>query len=101
MVIRNVGQLTSAIHTLNVGEAVGVRGPYGTSFPMEELKGKSLLYITGGIGASRHGEAFGENYVLPNLTAYSETCAAIGSVYWNHRLFMMTGEVKYYDVEVN
>jgi len=56
------------------------------------------MYITGGIGASRHGEAFGENYVLPNLTAYSETCAAIGSVYWNHRLFMLTGEVKYYDV---
>jgi DUF1680 family protein len=56
------------------------------------------MYITGGIGASRHGEAFGENYVLPNLTAYSETCAAIGSVYWNHRLFMMTGDVQYYDV---
>ena len=56
------------------------------------------IYITGGIGASRHGEAFGENYVLPNLTAYSETCAAIGSVYWNHRLFMLTGEVQYYDV---
>ena len=56
------------------------------------------MYITGGIGASRHGEAFGENYVLPNLTAYSETCAAIGSVYWNHRMFMMTGDVKYYDV---
>jgi DUF1680 family protein len=56
------------------------------------------MYITGGIGASRHGEAFGENYALPNLTAYGETCAAIGSVYWNHRLFMMTGDVQYYDV---
>jgi DUF1680 family protein len=56
------------------------------------------MYITGGIGASRHGEAFGENYVLPNLTAYSETCAAIGSVYWNHRLFLLKGDVKYYDV---
>lgn len=56
------------------------------------------MYITGGIGASRHGEAFGENYVLPNLTAYSETCAAIGSVYWNHRLFLLNGDVKYYDV---
>ena len=56
------------------------------------------MYITGGIGASRHGEAFGENYVLPNLTAYSETCAAIGSVYWNHRLFLLHGDVKYYDV---
>ena len=56
------------------------------------------MYITGGIGASRHGEAFGANYELPNLTAYAETCAAIGSVYWNHRLFLLTGDVKYYDV---
>ena len=56
------------------------------------------MYITGGIGASLDGEAFGENYELPNMTAYSETCAAIGSVYWNHRLFMLTGDVKYYDV---
>ncbi len=56
------------------------------------------MYITGGIGASRNGEAFGENYELPNMTAYSETCAAIGSVYWNHRLFMLTSDVKFYDI---
>lgn len=56
------------------------------------------MYLTGGIGARHEGESFGDNYELPNLTAYSETCAAIGSVYWNHRLFMHTGDVKYYDV---
>ncbi|MCB0689068.1 MAG: glycoside hydrolase family 127 protein [Saprospiraceae bacterium] len=56
------------------------------------------MYLTGGIGALHQGEAFGENYDLPNLTAYNETCAAIGSVYWNHRLFMLDGQVKYYDV---
>ncbi|MCB0636120.1 MAG: glycoside hydrolase family 127 protein [Lewinella sp.] len=56
------------------------------------------MYITGGIGASRHGEAFGENYELPNATAYSETCAAIGSVYWNHRLHSQTGDVDYFDI---
>ena len=56
------------------------------------------IYITGGIGALHEGESFGENYELPNLTAYSETCAAIGSVHWNHRLFRLTGDVKYYDV---
>jgi uncharacterized protein len=56
------------------------------------------MYITGGIGARHEGESFGENYELPNLTAYNETCAAIGSVYWNHRLFMLSGDVKYYDV---
>ena len=56
------------------------------------------LYITGGIGARHHGEAFGDNYELPNLTAYNETCAAIGNVYWNYRLFLMHGDAKYYDV---
>lgn len=56
------------------------------------------MYITGGIGARHEGEAFGDNYELPNLTAYSETCAAIGDVYWNHRLYKLSGEVKYYDV---
>ena len=56
------------------------------------------LYITGGIGATSNGEAFGRNYELPNLSAYCETCAAIGNVYVNHRLFLLHGESKYYDV---
>lgn len=56
------------------------------------------LYITGGIGATSHGEAFGKNYELPNMSAYCETCAAIGNVYWNYRLFLLHGESKYYDV---
>ncbi|NLP56878.1 glycoside hydrolase family 127 protein [Lutibacter sp. B1] len=56
------------------------------------------MYITGGIGAKHEGEAFGENYELPNLTAYNETCAAIGDVYWNHRLHDLTGDAKYFDV---
>ncbi|HSD07429.1 glycoside hydrolase family 127 protein [Flavobacterium sp.] len=56
------------------------------------------MYITGGIGAKHDGEAFGANYELPNLTAYNETCAAIGDVYWNHRLFNLSGDVKYFDV---
>jgi DUF1680 family protein len=56
------------------------------------------IYLTGGIGARHEGEAFGENYELPNLTAYNETCAAIGSIYWNHRLHCKTGRVQYLDV---
>jgi hypothetical protein len=56
------------------------------------------MYITGGIGSTSHGEAFGKNYELPNMTAYCETCAAIGHVYMNHRLFLLHGDAKYYDV---
>ena len=56
------------------------------------------LYITGGIGASGSGEAFGKNYELPNMTAYNETCAAIGNDYWNHRLFLLHADARYIDV---
>ncbi len=63
----------------------------------ENIVGKKY-YITGGIGATNEGEAFGANYELPNLSAYCETCAAIGNVYVNHRLFLLHGESKYYDV---
>ncbi len=56
------------------------------------------LYLTGGIGATGNGEAFGIAYELPNETAYCETCAAIGNVYWNHRMFLASGDAKYLDV---
>ncbi len=55
------------------------------------------LSITGGIGASRHGEAYGENYELPNHP-YNETCAAIANIYWNHRMFLLHGDARYIDV---
>jgi DUF1680 family protein len=56
------------------------------------------LYVTGGIGATGGGEAFGAAYELPNETAYCETCAAIGNVMWNHRMFLFHGDAKYIDV---
>jgi len=56
------------------------------------------LYLTGGIGARHEGESFGDNYELPNATAYTETCAAIASIYWNHRMFLLHGESKYLDI---
>lgn len=56
------------------------------------------IYITGGVGARHQGEAFGDNYELPNLTAYNETCAAISNVYLNYRLFLLHGDAKYFDV---
>ena len=56
------------------------------------------MYVTGGIGARHDGEAFGKNYELPNLNAYNETCAAIGNIYWNQRMFNLSGDNKYIDV---
>jgi DUF1680 family protein len=56
------------------------------------------LYITGGIGATGRGEAFGGPYELPNMTAYNETCAAVGNDFWNERLFLLHADAKYVDV---
>lgn len=56
------------------------------------------LYVQGGAGAIGNGERYGNNYELPNATAYNETCAAIANVYWNHRMFLLHGDAKYIDL---
>ena len=56
------------------------------------------LYITGAIGARHKGEAFGDDFELPNRDAYGETCASIANVYWNQRMFLQSGDAKYIDV---
>ena len=56
------------------------------------------LYVQGSIGAVGDGERFGDNYELPNATAYNETCSAIGNVFWNERMFLLHGDAKYIDV---
>lgn len=59
---------------------------------------RKRMYITGGIGPSRHNEGFTGDYDLPNETAYAETCAAVGLVFWNHRLLQLQGDARFADV---
>ena len=54
-------------------------------------------YVTGGVGSTGRGEAFGRPYDLPNRTAYAETCANLATCLWNHRLFLLHGDGKYID----
>jgi len=63
----------------------------------DNVVGKKM-YITGGVGARAGSEAFGDAYELPNRTAYTETCAAIGNALWQQRLFLLHGEARYVDV---
>lgn len=56
------------------------------------------MYLTGGIGSTGASESFGANYELPNMTAYNETCAAVGETFWNQRLFLLHGDAKYIDI---
>lgn len=56
------------------------------------------LYITGGVGARHQGESLGESYELPNETAYAETCAAVGLVFFAHRMLQIEADGRYADV---
>ena len=56
------------------------------------------MYITGGIGQSARNEGITEDYDLPNLSAYCETCASVGMLFWNWRMNQFTGDAKYADV---
>jgi hypothetical protein len=56
------------------------------------------MYITGGIGAAGGIEGFGPAYDLPNASAYCETCASIGYVLWNWRMFLLKGDSRYVDI---
>ncbi|HSN08441.1 MAG TPA: beta-L-arabinofuranosidase domain-containing protein, partial [Hanamia sp.] len=56
------------------------------------------LYVQGGAGAVGDGERYGDDYQLPNTTAYNETCAAVANVFWNERMFLLHGDSKYIDV---
>jgi len=63
----------------------------------DNVVGKKM-YITGGVGSRAETEGFGDAYELPNQTAYTETCAAIGNALWQQRLFLLHGDAKYADV---
>ena len=56
------------------------------------------MHITGGLGAVPGIEGFGPAYKLPNKDTYDETCAAVGNVFFNYRMFLASGNAKYVDV---
>jgi NAD(P)H-flavin reductase len=80
--IKRVGLLTEALHDLSEGDPIGVRGPYGNHFPLEELKGRDLLFVGGGIGLApvrsfiryvlEHREDYGELDVLYGSRSYDD-----------------------------
>jgi len=86
MVIRKVGSVTTAIHALEKGDKVGLRGPFGTSFPMENLKRKNLLFVTGGIGLVPARSAI--KYALDHRADYNNIWILFGCKDPTQRLFI-------------
>jgi NAD(P)H-flavin reductase/NAD-dependent dihydropyrimidine dehydrogenase PreA subunit len=74
--VRKVGSVTTKLHTLNVGDLVGVRGPFGNGFDADFLKGKDLLFIAGGLGIAPLRSLF--NYVLDNRKDYGRVILLYG-----------------------
>ncbi|MHA1759915.1 MAG: FAD/NAD(P)-binding protein [Candidatus Heimdallarchaeota archaeon] len=76
LAIRNVGNVTNAIHKLKVGDMVGIKGPFGNGFPMDDIKGKDLLFICGGLGYIPLRSAF--KYALANRDDYGKIMMCYG-----------------------
>jgi NAD(P)H-flavin reductase len=87
MVVRNVGNVTRAMHGLKPGDKVGIRGPFGTHFPVDtEMKGKDLLFVCGGLGLVPVRSAI--NYVLDNRRDYGDVTILFGAKGPAERLFL-------------
>lgn len=86
MVIRNVGNVSAAMHSVSPGSKVGIRGPFGTTFPVDgALKGKDLLFICGGIGLVPVRSAI--NYCMDRRSDYGKINILFGTRTPAERLF--------------
>lgn len=98
MVVRKVGNVTSAIHNLKSGDKVGIRGPFGTHFPVDGvMKGKDIIFVCGGLGLVPVRSAI--NYVLAHRGDYGNVTILYGAKNPEERLF--TDEIKGWESEVN
>jgi len=86
LAIRRVGNLTNAVHLLKAGDKVGIRGPFGTHFPVEEAKGKDILFVAGGIGLVPLRSFI--QFVLEHRNDYGEVTILFGARNPSERLFL-------------
>ncbi len=85
------------VSLIDVGTLTGLKEYFDAGYRMWQDAVAKKIYITGGVGSTGN-EGFGEAYSLPNISAYSETCAVLMFITLNHRLFMATGDSKFIDV---
>ena len=75
--VRDVGLVTGAMHKLGKGDEIGIRGPYGNSFPIEKVKGQDFAFIAGGIGLAPLRSAI--NYVMADRSEYGNVTILYGA----------------------
>jgi uncharacterized protein len=92
-----VNGVSLMVSLTDVGVLTGIRDYIAAAERLWLDVVEKKLYITGGVGATGN-EGFGDAYALPTISAYSETCAALMFITFNHRLFLASGNAKYIDV---
>jgi len=92
-----VNCVTLMVSLADVGVLTGIKEYFNAAQRMWLDVAEKKTYITGGVGTTGN-EGFGEPYSLPNISAYSETCAVLMFITLNHRMFMATADAKYIDV---
>jgi DUF1680 family protein len=92
-----VNCVTLMVSLTDVGVLTGIKDYFDAAHRMWLDVVERKMYVTGGVGTTGN-EGFGEAYSLPNISAYSETCAALMFITLNHRMFMATGDSRYIDV---
>ncbi len=85
LVVRNAGSLTNAMHKLEAGSKLGIRGPFGGGYPADELKGKNLVFICGGLGLAPQRSFI--NHVLDNRGDYGDVEILIGTKSFEDRFY--------------
>jgi len=99
---RMTGHAVRAVYlTCGVADLLAETGEAALRIALDRLWDNmthTQMYVSGGIGSRYEGEAFGKDYELPNERAYTETCAAIGSVMWNWRMLQLEGDARYADL---
>jgi len=83
--VRNTGAFTNALHKLDVGDKIGVRGPFGKGFPIEELKGNDLLFVAGGLGIVPLRSLI--NFVIDRRRDFGKVTVLLGCKAPKDRLF--------------
>ena len=85
LVVRNVGNVTRKLHLMAAGDKIGIRGPFGKGYPVEEMKGRNLVFVCGGIGLVPQRSFI--NYVLDNRSDYGEVTILQGTKCYPMRIY--------------
>lgn len=86
LAVRAVGNVTNALHKLDKGAIIGIRGPFGKGFPVEEMKGKDILFVAGGIGLVPLRSLI--NYVLDKRSDFGRVLILFGAKTPAEQLFL-------------